>query len=55
MSAAYSIYFEKSKVFLTIMSVRTKLIVLTVLSDNYFKINFHRPEKKKVEKKSGGE
>lgn len=46
MSAVYNNYFEKFKgfFFFTIISVRTKLIVLIVLSDNYFKLSFHRPE-----------
>lgn len=42
--------------FFSISSVRTKLIVLTVLSDDYFKLNFHWPMwnewKKKKERKN---
>lgn len=41
------------------MPVRIKLIVLAVLSDDYFKLNFHRPKynmggKKEKEKLEGG-
>lgn len=44
MPALLTTYSEKLKDFFPIMSVRTKLIVLTVLCDDYFKLNFHWPK-----------